>query len=337
MRRQTTLLLAGFVVCVAGSGSFLLCISRDDAIVVRLKWLHQAQFAGFYVAHAKGLYAAEGIDVRFRPGGVELSPILQVAAGEEQFGVTGADQILLARSRDAPVVAIAVIYRANPMVFFAMADAGIKKPADFVGRRVGVKHGGNEELIYRALLAATGVDKERIEEVPVRYDMTPFFDRRVDVWPGYAINEVIVARERGFDVVVIEPSAFGVKMYADTIFTTERMLAEKPDLVEGFLRATIRGWQIAAADMEAALESTLMFDSRLDRNHERRMMEASLSFLKPDGRPIGWMDSEGWAAVHDALLEDGLLAEPLDVERAFSTGALQRIGVTEASDRSARP
>ena len=126
--------------------------SADEAVTLRLKWLNQAQFAGFYVAREKGFYKAEGLDVNIQPGGPDFPAVQMVTGGSEQFGVTGADQILIARSKGVPVVALAVIYRRNPFVLFSLAKSGIKTPKDYVGKNVGVKIGGNEELIYRAVL-----------------------------------------------------------------------------------------------------------------------------------------------------------------------------------------
>jgi NitT/TauT family transport system substrate-binding protein len=214
----------------------------DEAVTVRLKWFNQAQFAGFYVAQQNGYYKAAGLDVNIQPGGPDFPAVQMVTGGSEQFGVTGADQILIARSKGVPVVALAVIYRRNPFVLFSLTKSGIKTPADFAGKTVGVKIGGNEELIYRAVLAKAGIDKAKLTEMPVKFDITPLLTGTVDVWPGYLINDVLAAKEKGFDVNVIYPADFGIDLYADTLFTTEKMLKEKPEVVRNFVAATLKGW-----------------------------------------------------------------------------------------------
>jgi NitT/TauT family transport system substrate-binding protein len=221
-----------------------------DAVTVRLKWYNQAQFAGFYVAQDKGFYKSAGLDVNIQPGGPDFPAVQMVAGGNEQFGVTGADQILIARSKGVPVVALAVIYRRNPFVLFSLAKSGIKSPAGWVGKRVAVKLGGNEELIYRAVLAKAGIDKTKLTEVPIKFDMTPLLAGAIDVWPGYLINEVLEAKEKGFDVNVIYPFDFGIDLYADTLFTTEAMITEKPDAVRHFVAETLKGWESAMAAPE---------------------------------------------------------------------------------------
>src|SRR5580693_8595603 len=212
-----------------------------DAVTVRLKWLHQAQFAGYYVAKDKGYYETAGLDVSIQPGGSDFPAVQMVAGGNEQFGVTGADQILIARSKGVPVVALAVLYRESPFVLFALKKSGITKPSDFVGKNVGLKIGGSEELVYRAVLKSASVDKGSLHEVPVKFDLSPLLTGQVDVWPGYVINEVLAAQDKGFEVTVIRPADYVVNLYAAMVFTTERMLKEKSDVVKKFVAATIHG------------------------------------------------------------------------------------------------
>jgi NitT/TauT family transport system substrate-binding protein len=295
----------------------------DEAVTLRLKWLNQAQFAGFYVAQEKGYYKAEGIDVNIQPGGPDFPSVQMVTGGNEQFGVTGADQILIARSKGVPVVAIAVIYRRNPFVLFSLAKSGIKTPADYIGKKVGVKIGGNEELIYRAVLAKAGIDSSKLTEIPVKFDLTPLLAGNIDVWPGYLINEVIAAKEKGFEVNVVYPSDYGIDLYADTLFTTEKVLKERPELVKKFVAATLKGWNTAIAAPEEAAKITVKFGGeKLTYDHELAMMRASIPLLKPDGKPVGFMDDAGWSSAEKLLLAAGFQKQPVDVAKAFTLQAM---------------
>ena len=310
------LVLSGLVLSGLGAGA-----RAENAVTVRLKWFNQAQFAGFYVAQTDGYYKSAGLDVNIQPGGPDFPAVQMVAGGNEQFGVTGADQILIARSKGVPVVALAVIYRRNPFVLFSLAKSGIKTPADYAGKKIGVKIGGNEELIYRAVLANAKIDKSQLTEIPVKFDLTPLLSGTVDVWPGYLINEVLAAKEKGFDVDIVTPSDYGIDLYADTLFTTEKMLAEKPDLVRKFVAATVKGWETAIADPEAAAKITIKYGDKLTYDHELAMMKASVPLLKPDDKPFGFMDVAGWSSAQKLLLAAGFQKEPVDVEKAFTTKA----------------
>jgi NitT/TauT family transport system substrate-binding protein len=290
----------------------------DEAVTLRLKWLNQAQFAGFYVAQEKGYYKSAGLDVSIQPGGPDFPAVQMVAGGNEQFGVTGTDQILIARSKGVPVVALSVIYRRNPFVLFSLAKSGIKTPADYVGKNVGVKIGGNEELIYRSVLAKANVDKAKLTEIPVKFDITPLLSGAVDVWPGYLINEVLAAKEKGFDVSIVYPADYGIDLYADTLFTTEKILREKPELVKKFVAATLKGWNTAIAAPEDAARVTVKYGDKLSYDHELAMMNASIPLLKPDDKPVGYMSEAGWESAQKLLLGAEFQKQPIEVAKAFT-------------------
>jgi len=295
----------------------------EESVTLRLKWFHQAQFAGFYVAKEKDFYKSAGLNVDIQPGGPDFPAIQMVTGGNEQFGVTGADQILIARSKGVPVVALAVIFRRNPFVLFSLAKSGIKTPADYVGKNIGVKVGGNEELIYRAVLAKAGVDKTKLNEIPVKFDITPLLAGAVDVWPGYLINEVLAAREKGFDVNVVSPPDYGIDLYADTLFTTEKMLKEKPDIVRKFVTATLKGWTSAIAAPEEAAQITVKYGTKLTYDHELAMMKASLPLLQPDAQPVGSMEAANWSATQKLLVDAGFQKTPVEIGKAFTVEFLK--------------
>jgi len=289
-----------------------------EKISIRLKWLNQAQFAGFYYADKAGYYEDEGLDVTLNAGGVDFPAVQMVAGGSDHFGITGADQILLAREKEIPIVALAVIYRKSPFVLFSLKESGIDTPQELIGKKVGVKLGGNEELTYRALLKNAGVDSKQLEEIPVKFDITPLLTKQIDVWPGYAINEPITAEEQGHPVNLIWPSDYGVNLYADTLFTTEEMIRTKPDVVRKVVEATVKGWEDALKNPAQAVTYTLQYSDKLTREHETKMMNASIPLVKPDNNSIGFMDRAVWVAMQDLLLKQGFIKQSVDIDKAFT-------------------
>jgi NitT/TauT family transport system substrate-binding protein len=316
--------IIGFLLSVATLLSATPPSHAAESVTLRLKWLNQAQFAGYYVAKDKGYYEAAGLDVSIQPGGSDFPAIQMVAGGSEQFGVTGADQVLIARGKGVPVVAIAVIYRENPFVLFALKKSGITKANEFSGRNIGLKIGGSEELIYRSVLKSANVDKASLHEVPVKFDLSPLLTGQVDIWPGYVINEVIAAEEKGFEVSVIKPADYGVRMYADTLFTTERLLKEQPELVKKFVAATIHGWTDAVADPEAASRITVKFGNKLEYGHELAMMKASIPLIKAGSDPIGVSRQADWEDLQTKLIDAGFQKTKVDVSSAFTNEELPK-------------
>ncbi|KJU86934.1 NMT1/THI5-like domain-containing protein [Candidatus Magnetobacterium bavaricum] len=300
--------------------SFFLCGFTDKApqeISIRLKWLHQAQFAGFYYAKEANIYEKKGVNVTLRPGGVDYPAIQMVASGSDQFGVTGADQILIAREKGIPLVAVACIYHKSPFVLFSLKSSGITRIEDFKGRKVGVKLGGNEELTYRAMLQKSGIIASELTEIPVKFDMSPLLTKQVDVWPGYSINEPIIAEEKGFPVNLIWPEAYGIHLYADVLFTTEEMIRTHPDIVKAVVEATIEGWNNSFSNRDLAVAYTLRYGSELKKDHERRMLDASYPLIVTGNQPIGSMDMLVWKEMHQLLKKGGFIKKDVDISSAF--------------------
>jgi len=129
---------------------------------------------------------------------------------------------------------------------------------------------------------------------------------------------VLAAKEKGFDVNIVYPVDYGVDLYADTLFTTEKMLKDKPDVVHKFVAATLAGWNSAIVAPEEAAKITLKYGDKLTYDHELAMMKASIPLLKPDAKPVGYMDEAGWSAAQKLLVGAGFLKDPVNVADAFS-------------------
>ena len=295
-------------------------------VTVRLKWVHQAQFAGFYVAKEKGYYKDVGIDADLEPGGSNFPAIQTVVSGGEAFGVTGADQVLIARSKGADVVPVLVVFQRSPFVLFARRDGPVKAIQDIVGKNVGVKLGGNEELTYRAMLVAARIRANSVTEIPVNIDMSLFFSGRVDVWPGYSINEPLIAEEQGIPVREFTPDQLGLKLYADTVFTTSARVKGDPGLVLRFIGATKKGWEYAIEHPAEAAQITMKYASGTTLAHQTAMMNASLPDLAPSGSTFGDMSTEGWKDLEALLLAQKFIDKQADVAGMLSES--ERAGAT---------
>jgi len=297
--------------------------SQAKKVSLRLKWIGQAQFAGFYLANKYGLYADSGLEVDIKPGGPDVSPVQMVVSGVNDFGITGADQIILAREKGVPIVALAVIYKDSPVAIGSLKENNIIVPKDLEGKRVGVVYGRDEETIYRALLKKEGVDSEKIEEVPVLAGISQMTTKKFDAQILYEINEAILLEQNGFAVNLIKPRDYGITFYADTLFTTEEMIRDYPDTVKAFVRVSITGWEKALANPEEAVEETLRINSSLDKEHQRKFFNASIPLIRGAGR-IGQFEKKVWGYMQEILLGQQLLKNPINLDQAFTNEFLDQ-------------
>ncbi len=286
---------------------------EQPVVSMRLQWFPQWQFAGYIVALLKGYYEEAGLEVTLHPGSPDMVPLPLVAAGADDFGSTGADTVLLAREQGIDVVALATWFQASPVAFMVHADAGIAGPQDFPGRTIGMFYGDNVETEYLALLAATGVDRTQITEIPGDYNIAPFLERRVDVWPVYATDQPFTARREGAEVDLILARDYGVQMMGDTLFTTAAFARDHPRTVQAFVAATLRGWQDAIANPEEAVDLILTYNPELDR--DQLVFEAAETIVLlqhgPGERCVGFSDPDVWAAQATLLTELDLLRQPV--------------------------
>ncbi len=297
-------------------------------VSIRLQWVHQAQFAGVYVAKEKGFYSEKGLDVTIFPGGADFNAIKLVAAGSNDFGIWTADQLVLARAQGVPVKAISAVFQKSLACFIAKESSGIKSPRDFVGKKVGMAYGYDSETLYVAMLKKLGVDRSKIREIPVQYDLARFWRGEIDVWPAYRINQPITAEQLGVPINIIDPAEFGIESYSDVLFTTDKMIYEKPALVEAFLSATLKGWQWALSHPEEAARIVLQQDSHLDYQHELAMLRIEAPLVQPSPEvAVGTMRRSVWESIRRMLLDQGALKTDVQLEDVYTTEFLRKLGV----------
>lgn len=298
-----------------------------DQVTVQLKWVHQAQFAGFYAAEAQGFYAQENIDVNFVPGGVGIDIFEGVSNGDVTFSVVGADSLIVERAEGRPVAAVATIYRVNPFVLVAFSNSGITSPRDFIGRSVALLPDGYDSVQFHAMLTNLGIDASEINTVNYTYDDTPFLNGDVDVTVSFAAGSLLPLKEKigNRELNLIWPGDYGVHFYSDTLIANDDLIAENPNLVLRFLRATLKGHRFAIENPEDAVDASMRYAVVQDREVQLAMLNASIPLIHTGEGPIGWMVTDDWQGMHDILFEQGILDSPLDLSQMYTMKFLESV------------
>ncbi|MAG14054.1 MAG: hypothetical protein CMN78_05610, partial [Spirochaetales bacterium] len=196
-----------------------------EVLRVQLGWLHQSQWAGFYAAEKKGFYREEHFSVELLP---RLSPstdtIGLVMDGKADFGTMNGIGLINARAKGKPVLAISAIYQRDAAVFMTLAEKGITNPQDFPGRSIRKLNPVANGVSFRAMMHRLGLNPDSVREIDAGYDMTPFFEGKIDIWPCFLTDEVLRARRLGYEVNVILPEYYGIHRYGMVIFGTEKLI-----------------------------------------------------------------------------------------------------------------
>ncbi len=284
-------------------------------------------FVGAYVAQKQGFFADEALDVTIEheTGGGNLTLVAQ-----NRVQITTADAaILLQRRADAklPIRAVALIGQQGQQGWVSLSDSGIKRPADWAGKRVGYRNTPPPDLA--AILEANGVDPDSVNTTNIGFQPPQLLvEGIVDVYPVFLSNEPdTIRRKLNRDINIFRAADYGVPTLGLTYVTSDNYLEEHADLVARFLRAVIRGIEFARDNPDEAVAIVLGYAPQEEREHQRFMLDTELAAAQTgaaqDGG-IGWMTPEQWQALHDTLVRYGAIEGKIaDIGTVFDRGPLE--------------
>jgi len=233
-----------------------------DAVTLQLKWVTQAQFAGYYVAKDKGFYSEENLDVTIKPGGPDIAPEQVIAGGGADVITTWMAAGLAARERGVPLVNIAQPFKSSGLLLTCLKESGVQTPADFKGKTLGVWFFGNEYPFY-AWMTKLGYSTEGgadgVEVLKQNFNVDPLLQKQAACISTMTYNEYGQVLDAGIpeeDLVVVNYRDQGVGMLEDGLYVLEDKLADPAfaDKMVRFVRATMKGWEYARANPEEAAQ-----------------------------------------------------------------------------------
>ncbi|MCC7320599.1 MAG: ABC transporter substrate-binding protein [Rubellimicrobium sp.] len=282
-----------------------------DSVTLQLKWVTQAQFAGYYVALDQGFYEAEGLDVTILPGGPDIAPPQVMAGGAADVMVDWMPSALAAREQGVPLVNIAQIYDRSGLMMTCWKDAGIEKPEDFRGHVLGSWFFGNEYPLLN-WLAQLGIptdgSAEGVTVQKIGFNVDPLIQRQADCITTMTYNEYWQLIEAGVpaeELVTFHYADYGVDTLEDGLYVLEENLNDPAfvDRMARFVRATMQGWRWAEEHPEEAAQIVLDNDETgaQTEEHQRRMMsEVALLTQGSDGV----LDEAAYQRTVDTLLNN---------------------------------
>jgi NitT/TauT family transport system substrate-binding protein len=290
---------------------------------LRLKWLPQAQFVGYYVAAAKGWYKDEGIDLKINPGGPNIIAENMVASGADTFGHGGgAASLLQAREKGLSIVGIGMLFQETPYRFVTLEKSGIKKFTDVKGKTVSTWFTG-PQFMLQAMLRANNIEPRDVKIEPQAASMTPFIEGKVDMAIVTVYNEALVLKRRGVTpATVFNPADMGVNIPNEALIVNERVIKENPKLVQGFLNATLRGWAYALTHPDEAIDILLAAAPNADRTEQKEQLHELVPLIlygDAKTKGIGHIDQRQLAYTNRFLVENGVLKSPVDVPAAINS------------------
>lgn len=292
-----------------------------DEIKVRLGWLHQAQFAGFYVAQEKGFYDDAHLSVELLEIDPEIEPVKEVNEGTVDFSVMEAHQFLEGIDNNADIQAIMAIYQINPHALAVRMDSGISGPEDFSGKTVGLSGGEAEgNALFRIFIDGF----ENINSITYKnlgFDtVDDFANNRADIIDVYRTDQPYLAEKQGIPLIVIALDEYGFSTYGDVIVANSNLIEDKPELVKRFIKATQKGLEYALSNQEEAVAITLPYTSGNynDIDYQRHILSKSAPLIRGPQDHLGHMEFISWSVLHDSMLSAGILNKEIEIRDIYT-------------------
>ncbi|MBD0328783.1 MAG: ABC transporter substrate-binding protein [Thermoleophilia bacterium] len=299
---------------------------QRDRVTLQLKWVTQAQFAGYYAAEEQGYYEDEGLDVTIRPGGPDIVPEQVVLGGQAEFGINWLDNTLATRDEGGQIVNVAQVFARSGMTEIVWADSDIQDITDLRGKKVGVWLGGNEHKLFAAL-NKNGLDPQKdVEIVAQPFDMNLFINREIDAAAAMTYNELAQVLETKNpetdelfqleDLRVFKMSDLGTGALEDGIFVREDWIADETnqDIARRFVKASLKGWVYCRDNPDDCVDYVLAAGPTLGEGHQRWMMNEINALIWPNETGIGIMDEDDFGNTAEIAESYGVIKNPASDE-----------------------
>jgi len=267
------------------TGAFLAALAtgaQAEDVTLQLKWVTQAQFAGYYVAQAKGFYEEEGLNVTILPGGPDIAPTQVIAGGGADVVVDWMPSALAAREKGLPLVNIAQPFASSGMMLTCLKETGITTPADFADKTLGVWFYGNE-YPFLSWMSQLGLKTDGspggVTVLKQGFNVDPLLQKQAACISTMTYNEYWQVIDAGIapeDLVTFKYQDMGVATLEDGLYVLEDRLADPAfqETMVKFVRASMKGWKYAEANPDEAAMIVLENDQTGAQTevHQKRMM-----------------------------------------------------------------
>ena len=290
-----------------------------DKISLLLNWYPEAEHGGFYAAQVHGIFETYGLEVEIRPGGKTTVVPQELILGRVQFGVANADDVLIARSQDVPLVALMAPIQNGPRCIMVRKDSGITTFAGIKNMKLQI----DSSRPYVPFLKSKGFLTEGVDVVPYFGSVAQLVAEKGVATQGYSFSEPFMASQEGVEVVELMMSEIGYNPYASLLIATENQVGKQSDVCKRMVQASIEGWK---KYLESPKETNAVILSKNKQGLKENALEFGVVALKPLCIPtavgdsaIGSMSAERWTTLSETLASLKLIdAGKASVDKAYT-------------------
>jgi NitT/TauT family transport system substrate-binding protein len=291
-------------------------------VTLLLGFRPDVQFAPFYVAQREGFYADAGLEVTIQH---EPAPDVQrlVASGDAEFGVADATDVMIARTQEIPIKYVSTLYQAFPVALIGAAADVPAEPSGLAGMSIGTpgKFGSSWHALL-ALLDAGGLteDDVTVREYPQFNQVDGFSNGDVELITGFRNNEPLRLEARGVDVGLLTVDDIA-PLPGPGMIVGDELLADDPDLVRAFVKATAAAQAAVIADPDLGFSAAEASVPSIAEDPEvaRAVLDATVELWEGDGFADGAIDMETWTAGYETMMRLGFIDGSVPLDEMIAT------------------
>jgi signal transduction histidine kinase/ABC-type nitrate/sulfonate/bicarbonate transport system substrate-binding protein len=224
-----------------------------EPVTLQLSWMHQFQFAGYYVAKHRGYYRDAGLEVTILDAQTKMTPLDALKTGSAQYGV-GRSSLIVDYVSGTPIVLMAAIFQSSPMMLLTRKDSKIRSAADLHNKRIMLTDDTIEGAEMQAMFRSVGLSRNDFTLQHHSYDPLSLARNETDAMVAYLSNEPYILKKAGVQTHAIHPKEYGFDFYSDILFTTKAEITDHPERAQAFYEASMRGWLWAFDHIEETAE-----------------------------------------------------------------------------------
>ena len=304
------------------SSIFLMLLSPSvqanaDKVTLQLRWMPQFQFAGYYMAQAKGFYSAEGIEVKIIPGNGNRTQVMEeVLTRRADFGI-GNSGLALAAMEGDPVTVVADIFQRSAAVL--ITRPGYEKSIESLGHKNLALRALKDNPELYAIFDRNGIPAASLKNVNSgSYALDDFIANKADGINAYLSNEPYLLKEKGVPFSIVDPTTYGINFYGDAIFANSSFVKNNPELTKRFVRASLKGWAYALDHMDEAIDYLHQGPAASkSKAHLTFEAKAIKSLVMIDYVPLGQVSEQRWNSIATEFKALGLAPAQSSIPDSF--------------------
>ena len=230
--------------------------NKDSKVSLQLDWLHQFQFAGYYIAKEKGFYKNKNLDVTIKEFNFNTNLLNNVLKNEASYAV-GKSSLVIDKTSGSDIVALAAIYQHSPMVLITRKDSHIKTPKDLYKKKVMLTHDARMAVAINSMISSQGVKLGDVNFESHSFKIDDLINKKTDAMGSYLSNEPYILVKRNIAFNILNPKDYGFDFYGGILFTSNNELNNNPKRVKDFYDASLEGWNYAFSNIKETAQIIL--------------------------------------------------------------------------------